>query len=51
MEDFVEGPMLTLKTLDRSPLDVVGKNIECRAGNMIVDPVDRTSIAHTWVSL
>src|SRR5271170_2471397 len=39
------------KSLDVSQLDVIRKRVEGRTGNMVVDPVDRTSIARTRVSL
>src|ERR1700685_3347595 len=51
MEHWVEGAVLASKTFDAGQLDVIGKHIERRTGNMIMDPVNRTSIAHTRVSL
>jgi len=51
MEDWVEGSVLASKTLDTGDLKVIAEHIERRAGNMVVDPVNRTSIARTRVGL
>jgi hypothetical protein len=51
MKDWVDGSVLAWKILDAGQLDVIREPIECRTGNMIVDPVNRTSIAHTRVRL
>ena len=51
MEDRVEGSVLASKTVDTGELKVIAENIEGRAGNMEVYPVNGTPIAHTWVRL
>jgi hypothetical protein len=51
MKYRVDGSVLTSKTLDAVHLGVIREHIERRAGNMVVDPVNRTSIAGTRVSL
>src|SRR5271155_4040045 len=51
MEDLVEGSVLASKGLDVGQLGVIRKRVEGRTGNMVVDPVDRTSIARTRVGL
>src|SRR5271155_1511146 len=50
MEDLVEGSVLASKTLDAGKLEVIRKHIECGTGNMVVNPVNRTSITGTRVS-
>jgi hypothetical protein len=51
MEDWVEDSVLASKTLDAGQLSVIRKHIEGRTRNMVVDPVNRTSIAGTRVGL
>jgi hypothetical protein len=51
MEDWVEGSVLASKILDTGDLKVIAEHIERRAGNMVVDPVNRASIARTRVRL
>jgi hypothetical protein len=51
MKYWVDGSELTSKTLNAVHLGIIRKHIERRAGNMIVDPINRTSIAHTRVTL
>src|SRR5580704_2826705 len=51
MEDRIDSSMLALKALNGADLNVVGKYVERGARDMVMDPVNWTSIACPRVGL
>src|SRR5271170_354680 len=51
MQDWVEASVLAPETLDSRDPEIISEHIERRARNMVVHPVNGTSIARTGICL
>src|SRR5579872_4344354 len=49
MQDGIDAAMTPLERVDPGSLGVIRKRIEHRARYVIVNPVDRTSVASAWI--